>query len=304
VATALLAGLLPSIPVATTTAAEGIAMPFPGGQAVRIIQGYNGGTHRGRSQYALDLVLADGETSGAEVVSPIEGTVSWAQGPGAGNGCMAVASPDGAYSVTLCHVIFSRAFSRGESITRGQTLGKVGPAGAVGNNGAPHVHLDLQRGGRASGSVPFSPPDGLPLEGVALAATGSYNEHGRRDSIVSTNRPGRGAVLAAATLPQPAAAVAAPSSQARSGASSTAAAATPATTTPATTRAAVVRGTESCLNVREKPSARAARLGCLDEGTAVKVVEGPTTAEGFSWYRIERAQPADKGGWVVGQYLE
>ena len=48
--------------------------PF-GSQAARVIQGYSGGTHQGRSQYALDLVLAGGGTSGAQVVSPV--TAAW-----------------------------------------------------------------------------------------------------------------------------------------------------------------------------------------------------------------------------------
>ena len=84
--------------------------------------------------------------------------------------------------------------------------------------------------------------------------------------------------------------------------------ATPATSpssTPATsTRAAVVRGTDACLNVREAPKTGARRLGCLAEGTAVKVVGGPSTGDGFTWYQIERAGSLEKGGWVVGQYLE
>ncbi len=300
----LLASLLAYVPAATTTAAEAIALPLPGGQAVRIIQGYNGASHRGRSQYGLDLVLADGSTSGAEVVSPIEGSVSWAQGPGAGNGCMAIAFRDGGYSITLCHVLFHRAYRGGESIARGQSLGTVGPAGSVGNNGTPHVHLELHRGGQSSSPVPFSPPDGLPLEGVALSASGAYNEHSRREPIVSTNRPGGGAVLAASTLPGRAertVAAAAPSSQAGRGQPS---ASTAAAGTPASTRVAVVRGTESCLNVREGPSTGASLLGCLPEGTSVTIVDGPTRGGAFDWYRIERARSPDKGGWVVGQYLD
>ena len=382
VALTLIAGLLPFSSVPTTRAAEAIVMPFPGGQAARIIQGYNGGSHQGRSRYGLDLVLASGSTSGAEVVSPIDGSVSWAQGPGAGNGCIGIAFRDGSYSITLCHVLFHRTYRRGESIGRGQSLGTVGPAGTVGNNGAPHVHLELHRGGRAASPVPFSLPDGLPLEGVALPASGAHNEHSRQASIVSTNGAGSGvaagrpaeqplvAASAAPAQPLPArpsparqTAAAVPSLQDRSGQPSSSAEAarsskptraavvhgtgsrlnvgerpsvdapiveclpdgTEVPLMPAPTGAdsrwrqvkangwglseylkrtrAIVTGTETCLNVREKPSTSAPILGCIPEGAAVTISGGPASGEDFDWYQIEPAKPLDKGGWVVGQYL-
>jgi hypothetical protein len=375
VAIALLVSALLLVPALPTTAAQSVAMPFPGGQAVRIIQGYNGGTHQGRSRYGLDLVLAGGGTSGAEVISPVEGSVSWAQGPGAGNGCVAIAFRDGSHTVMLCHVVLDRAYRVGETISRGQTIGKVGPPGTVGNNGTPHIHLELHRGGGSSSPVPFSPPEGLPLEGVTLTASGRFSEHDDEKPIVSTNRPG--SVLAASALPgqteklaaansAPArqVAAAAPSSQERrSQPSSSAVTARTSTANraavirgtdsclkvrkqpsadapvvdclpegtevPLTAQAggadqrwrqieakgwvsseylkqtrAVVNGTDGCLNVREGPSTGAALLGCLSEGTSVTIAEGPTSGNGLTWYRIERAPSLEKGGWVVGQHLD
>ncbi len=188
----LLTAGLPTMSAPAASAAGTIASPFSEGQSVRIIQGYNGGSHRGRSQYGLDLVLADGGTSGATVVSPIEGSVTWAQGPGASNGCIAVTLRDSSYSVMLCHLILERGYRPGEAIARGQQLGTVGPAGSVGNNGAPHVHLELHRGRGANSPVPFSEPDGLPLEGVHLPASGASGEHtGRRRSAGPRQRRGR-----------------------------------------------------------------------------------------------------------------
>lgn len=375
---ALLTSLLTIVPAQPTSAAEDISMPFPGGQSVRIIQGYNGGTHQGRSQYGLDLVLADGSTSDAEVVSPIEGSVTYSQTPKSGNGCMGISMRDGSYSVMLCHVIFHRTFSRGESITRGQSLGTVGPAGTVGNNGAPHVHLELHRGSRVSSPVPFAGPQGLTLEGMSLTATGKSSEHGR-ETLMSTNRPGgivsstttrRGettqtmAATAEPAVPLSAASLSAMGRTIEPLATS-ATAPTPASTSTSS-RAAVVNGTDSCLKVRERPAADAAvvkclpegaevvltstassatpdwrqveggwvaskyvkrtsavvtgtdaclnvreapktgasLLGCLPEGTAVKIVDGPTTGEGHSWYQIERAGSLNKGGWAVGRYLD
>jgi hypothetical protein len=317
---ALLVSLLTIVPAATTSAAsDSVAMPFPGGQSVSIIQGYNGGTHQGRSKYGLDLVLDDGTTSGAEVVSPIDGSVTYAQSPKVGNGCMGITFSDASYTVMLCHVIFHRTFSRGESITRGQSLGTVGPAGTVGNNGAPHVHLELHRSTRLSDPVPFSAPDGLALDGVVLAATGKSNEHGRRDTIMSSNRAGsvlsttttrRGETtqtLSATSEPVvlSAASLSALGRTIEPTTSSTATSATSTSTTGSTSaRAAVVRGTDSCLNVRSAPKTAGTLVGCLAEGTAVKVVEGPTAGNGFDWYKIEKAGSLKSGGWVVGKYLE
>ncbi len=370
VALALLASALPFASARPTSAAESVAMPFQGGQSVSIIQGYNGGTHQGRSQYGLDLVLADGGTSGAEVVSPIEGTVTYAQAPKVGNGCMAVTFTDGSYSVMLCHVIFHRTHKRGETVTRGQSLGTVGPAGTVGNNGAPHVHMELHRGSSVSSPVAFSASGGLTLEGLDLASSGKRNEHGSRDTIASSNRAGGGIVASTTTrsgettqrlsaqsdTPTLVAASIAPGTVLQS-----------ATSTPdSANRTATVQGTESCLKVRKQPSATAAvvtclkegsevsvkplasgadvnwrqvdggwasseylkrsravvsgadtclnvresaakaakLVGCLPEGTAVTISEGPKTADGFAWYKIEKAGALDKGGWVVGKYLD
>ena len=67
---------------------------------------------------------------------------------------------------------------------------------------------------------------------------------------------------------------------------------------------AIVVGTDACLNVRETASSGAAKLGCLPDGTAVTIAEGPSTADGQTWYRIEPAGSVEKSGWVVGKHLD
>lgn len=67
---------------------------------------------------------------------------------------------------------------------------------------------------------------------------------------------------------------------------------------------AVVMGTGSCLNVREAAKASSAKLACLPDGSAVTIAEGPTTAGGFNWYRIEPTGSLEKSGWVIGQHLD
>lgn len=58
----------------------------------------------------------------------------------------------------------------------------------VGNNGAPHVHMELHRGGRGNPIVPFSPSQGgLPLDGLDLPDTGAFNEHAWDGPLTSSN---------------------------------------------------------------------------------------------------------------------
>ena len=164
-----------------------VALPFEGGEAVQIIQGYHGGTHQGDSLYGLDLVLASGETSGAPVLAPFDGTIPWAFAPGEKTGCIEILAADGRFGAMLCHIVLDRPFGHGEPVVRGQQLGSVGAAGMVGNNGTPHVHMELHVAGRSSNGVPFSASEGgLPLEGWDLPVSGASNEHGGEGPIVST----------------------------------------------------------------------------------------------------------------------
>jgi hypothetical protein len=354
--------------VPSAAAAESVDNPFSEGRAVRIIQGYNGGSHQGRSRYGLDLVLADGGTSGAPVFAPIGGKVTWAQAPGVGNGCMAISLSDGSYSVVLCHLLLDRPYRSGESIARGQPLGTVGEAGRVGNNGAPHIHLEVHRGGGANNPVPFSAADGLALAGVELPATGKAGEYGGKTPLVAARPAGRsaaaavsgpGAVSAQGQTP-PRALVAGPAAidvaraprsvqgpalvraamvqgtgsclNVRERASSDArivdclaegtevplvSAAREADGTWAQIESqgwvasrflkrsrAVIAGTAGCLNVRERPTLSAPTLGCLPEGSAVRLSDGPMVSDGRDWYQIEPTAPLTKSGWVAGQYLD
>ena len=164
-----------------------VGLPFAQGETVQVLQGYNGGTHQGASVYGLDLVLASGETSGAPVFSPLDGTVPWAFAPGEKTGCIEILADDRQYGTMLCHIVLDRPYNRGEKVKRGQLLGSVGAPGMVGNNGVSHVHMELHRGGRSSDIVPFSTGDGgLPLEGWDLPATGASNDHAGEGPIVSS----------------------------------------------------------------------------------------------------------------------
>lgn len=202
VGVALLAGNVAApLASAAVTPVTSVPLPFDSGESVRILQGYNGGTHQGASVYGLDLVLTSGATSGAPVLSPFAGTVPWAFAPGEKTGCIEILASDGTFGTMLCHVMLDRPFNRGERVVRGQQLGTVGAAGMVGNNGAPHVHMELHGGGRSGNGVPFSTSNGgLPLDDVDLPFTGGSNEHGGDGPLTSTNAA---ATAPAAVVPNP-----------------------------------------------------------------------------------------------------
>ena len=195
---------LTATPAAQIFAAEtSVPLPFDTGASVQIVQGYNGGTHQGASVYGLDLVLTNGETSGAAVLAPFDGTIPWAFAPGEKTGCIEILASDRRYGAMLCHVVLDRPFNRGERVARGQQLGAVGAPGMVGNNGLAHVHMELHVGGRSSDIVPFSVANGgLPLDGMDLPFTGLTNEHAMEGPILSTNAlAGPPAAIAAPALP-------------------------------------------------------------------------------------------------------
>lgn len=254
-------------------AAPSLGLPFAAGISAKIIQGYHGGTHNGVDPYAIDIVVANGTTTGAAVVAPASGSVTWTSGgPWAGNGCMTMALDSG-FRLMMCHIIFDRSFRRGERLGTGQRIGYVGPAGTVGNNGTPHVHLDLSSGGR---SAPFSSGWGLPLNGVELPPRGRGNDYG------GTVIPAGGGRVAAADT------------RTTAGATSSRG----ATTRPATlSGTVVVSGTGDCLNVRSAPGLGGRIVACLPDGTRGTIVEGPETASGMQWYRLSGR------GWVAGDYL-
>jgi hypothetical protein len=179
-----------------------VPLPFDSGASVQIVQGYNGGTHQGASVYGLDLVLTNGETSGAPVLAPFDGTVPWAFAPGEKTGCIEIVAQDRRFGAMLCHIVLDRPFNRGERVARGQQLGAVGAPGMVGNNGLAHVHMELHAGGRSSDIVPFSVSNGgLPLDGMDLPFTGATNEHAMEGPILSTNALGAPPVAIAAPVP-------------------------------------------------------------------------------------------------------
>lgn len=284
--TSLLAGIFTGSP-SPVSAAETVLLPFPAGYAAKVIQGYNGGTHRGVEQYSLDLALVNGSTGGAPVVSPVNGRIDWAGGPGAGNGSFGILLADGSgLGVMLSHVVLDRAYRSGETVRQGQRLGFAGYPGTVGNNGTAHIHVQLYAGGGGRRTpLPFASPAGRPLDGRNLPNTGRYNDHAGQ-TLVSSNGGGSAPASDARTTT---------GTSSRGAAQSAAATPTP---TPVPRIRAEVRGNGDCLNIRSEPTVLAEVVECLPDGTSVAIVAGPVHAEGLSWYRL-----ADQG-WAIDYYLK
>ena len=129
-----------------------IRSPFPVGERWYVYQGYNSGTHAGG--YGLDLTLSTSttSTSGRTVVAPASGTILYYQSA-YGNVC--VNTQDGR-SYTLTHI--NPSVTSG-SVTAGQTMGTVAPAGQKNNNNVAHLHFGYWQGPGCYGQSPEIPLD-------------------------------------------------------------------------------------------------------------------------------------------------
>ncbi len=67
-------------------------------------------------------------------------------------------------------------------------------------------------------------------------------------------------------------------------------------------RAQVVGVGADQLSVRGGPGAANARIGMVADGVKLKVLEGPETADGKQWWRVQLDDGAI--GWVVADYLK
>jgi murein DD-endopeptidase MepM/ murein hydrolase activator NlpD len=96
-----------------------------------------------------------GERQGAPVLAAIDGDVVWARDTQAGCGkgiglSHTITSPKGSRFTLYCH-LDAMDISRGQSVKRGQPIGRVGTTGNA--FGVPHVHFEVS-------SVSRSHPDG------------------------------------------------------------------------------------------------------------------------------------------------
>ena len=134
---------------------------------------YARGLHRG-----IDIGVA----TGATVVAPAGGVVSFAGTVPTGGRTLAIQTPDG-YSVTLLH-LGSVSVGRGAAVGQGDAVGSVGSSG-VAEQPVPYVHLGVRRAADPEGYVdpllflpppvqppaPANPPAPEPVPGATPAPT-------------------------------------------------------------------------------------------------------------------------------------
>jgi len=136
-----------------------ISAPFDTGSVWYVCQGYNGSiSHTGSDSLALDFTkqLCDGgqlsntSSAGANVRSPLSGTVYWY---GAAYGSLCVNTIDNR-SIMLTHI--ASPLKAGDIVAQNQVVGAIGNAGTVGNGGIAHLHLQAWSSpGCATNPVPF-----------------------------------------------------------------------------------------------------------------------------------------------------
>ena len=149
-----------------------IILPVGGGSGWTVIQGYNGGTHQGTYQNALDLARVGGSTAGQTIVSPVSGTVVW-NDPGSGGILIDMGN---GYGAAMFHVTFDAGVDRGAQVAQGQRLGTISGPGGNGYAVTPHVEIDVWDIASGRVSVPFTGANAL--SGNALPNDGTYNQYG------------------------------------------------------------------------------------------------------------------------------
>ncbi len=65
---------------------------------------------------------------------------------------------------------------------------------------------------------------------------------------------------------------------------------------------AVVAGTGSALRLRSDPGLQSTTLKTVDDGTRLKILEGPRDADGLTWWRLEDAADGAQG-WAAAKFL-
>lgn len=63
---------------------------------------------------------------------------------------------------------------------------------------------------------------------------------------------------------------------------------------------AVVSTDSGCLNMRSAANLGGGKITCLPNGVPAKVIEGPVTADGYTWVKVETSAGT---GWVAARYL-
>ena len=156
-------------------------------------------------KYSFDVKRLDGNTAGQTVVSAVNGTIRWID---EANGGMSIDLGDG-YAYAYFHTILASGLAAGQSVTQGQYLGTVAPAGQAGNGGTAHIHLTLWQttdgGNWSRNAVPFTGARSIDGSDFPALVDSSRNQH-YQTQISSSNQvvgAGTGSPPAVPTLASP-----------------------------------------------------------------------------------------------------
>lgn len=161
-----------------------LKFPFRPGAAWQVIEGYNGGTHKGYERYSFDFARMDGQQQGEDVLAAAGGRFAWDTRDS--SGCLGIDHPDGT-STEYCHLTDIPSFADGQAIAQGQVIGKCGNKGAEWT--VAHIHFTWYKdsgGGDWQTSRVGLPLD--PIEGRHFPADDSIiNQWGGTQDLYSTN---------------------------------------------------------------------------------------------------------------------
>jgi len=156
-----------------------IEWPVSGDEWV-ISQGYNGSSHQNQSQYwqyfySFDLKRTDGSTTGQPVYSAVNGRVRWID---EATGGMSIYMGDG-LAYAFFHARLDPGISEGDTITQGQYMGTIAPAGEAGSGSSAHLHITIwetsDEGNWSRRAIPFT--GNVAIEGVEFPTTGDGNDY-------------------------------------------------------------------------------------------------------------------------------
>lgn len=170
-----------------------LKMPFDGSQSTpwKIVQGYRTGTHDSYDQLALDLTIqsdlppyVNSETEKEPGLAPIPGDIAWGGFPEEAQGCISIKTdiPElGGKDVVrtlVCHILYDIDFRKVGSVVQGQALGYIAPGNPPqkGNNGVPHIHINLYRLGTPSNENAVRIP--IAFDGFGSLGTYSFPDNG------------------------------------------------------------------------------------------------------------------------------
>jgi uncharacterized protein YgiM (DUF1202 family) len=153
--------------------------PVSGGEWY-VSQGYNGSSHQNETSswqyyYSFDLKRTDGDTAGQPVYSAVNGTVRWIDEAFGG---MSIYMGNG-LAYAYFHTRIDPSIQEGDTITQGQYMGTIAPAGEAGSGSSAHLHItvwETSDGGNWSRvAVPFTGQ--LAISGTNFPATGAGNDY-------------------------------------------------------------------------------------------------------------------------------